>query len=156
MIHQGQEYARSKVVANEPDIKDSHMGQLDHNSYNKDNETNYVNYDHADLNKELLDYYTGLIKLRKSHDAFKKADYENYEFVKFPKNEFAIAYKLVHKNNTYFVAFNANTKSKLTVNLPDGWWQILADKNSVLSSNSKSVKEKISLGSSEGIVLKLK
>ena len=33
------------------------IGKIDHNSYDKDNETNWLNYDHADANAVLIDYY---------------------------------------------------------------------------------------------------
>lgn len=156
MIHEGQEFARSKVVAQEENIIDEHVGEIDHNSYNKDNETNYLNYDHAEINSELVNYYKGLIKLRNKHDAFKKAPYNNYNFVNIESNEFAIAYELDYKNQSYFTVFNANPKTKLEINLPDGWWKILADDKAIMKQNSKSVKGKLIVNSSTGIVLKKK
>ena len=50
MIHSGQEFARSKVIFNDVNVNDEEKGRLDHNSYNKDNETNYINYDYATMN----------------------------------------------------------------------------------------------------------
>ncbi len=41
MIHSGQEFARSKVISPNTKVKDPNIGKLDHNSYEKDNETNY-------------------------------------------------------------------------------------------------------------------
>ena len=61
MIHEGQEYARSKVIYADKNVKDTNKGKMDHNSYEKDNETNYLNYKHVELNNELYDYYGGLI-----------------------------------------------------------------------------------------------
>jgi pullulanase len=153
MIHEGQEFARSKVIAYDQNVDDDHAGLIDHNSYNKDNETNYLNYNHADINKGLLTYYKGLVKLRKKHDAFRKANYDSYEFLKLEENEFAIAYELNHKSHSYFVAFNANTETKLSINLPEGWWKILADENAVMKQNAKSIKGKVVLNPSTGIVL---
>ncbi len=155
MIHEGQEFARSKVIVFQEGVKDDHVGMLDHNSYNKDNETNYLNFNHAKTNNELLDYYKGLIKLRKIHEAFRKADYNDYSFVNL-KNEFALAYNLNFGNKKYFVAFNANPNSKLKVNLPKGWWKVLADENNAMHYNLKSVNDSIILNPSTGIVLMLK
>ncbi len=45
MIHSGQEFARSKVISADIKVKDKHKGMIDHNSYEKDNETNFINYD---------------------------------------------------------------------------------------------------------------
>ena len=51
MIHSGQEFARSKVIPTDIKVKDKHKGMIDHNSYEKDNETNFINYNHAELTK---------------------------------------------------------------------------------------------------------
>ncbi|MDX1700246.1 MAG: alpha-amylase family glycosyl hydrolase [Melioribacteraceae bacterium] len=156
MIHEGQEYGRSKVIAPEKGVTDSHLGQIDHNSYNKDNETNYMDFDHADQNKALLDYYKGLIKLRKKHSAFRNAPYDNYKFHDFTKKEFAVAYEVEHNNLRYFVAFNADMESPLKVDLPDGWWNVLADEEKSFYKSKKSLQGKITLNPSSGIVLQKK
>lgn len=153
MIHEGQEFARSKVIAKEGNIVDEHVGQIDHNSYNKDNETNYIDYNHAEINSHLVNYYKGLIKLRNKHDAFKKAPYRNYNFINIDNNEFAVAYELDYKNQKYFTVFNANPETKLEISLPSGWWKVLADDKSAMKQNSKSVKGKIVLNPTTGIVL---
>jgi len=156
MIHEGQEFARSKVIAKQKDIEDEYMGTLDHNSYNKDNATNYLNYKHATINKELVDYYKGMIKLRTKHEAFRRADFDAYKFYKKPKNEFAISYLLTYKNKTYFIAFNSDKNKTTSFNLPIGWWQILADGNKAMSTKSKLIKNIIKLKPTTGIILKLK
>ncbi|MEE9431284.1 MAG: alpha-amylase family glycosyl hydrolase [Melioribacteraceae bacterium] len=156
MIHAGQEFARSKVIAKQKNVKDEHVGMLDYNSYNKDNATNYLNYEHAEINKELVEYYKGLIKLRKQHEAFRRSSSNEFKFCKTSANKFALSYVVTHKSKTYFVAFNASRNKTTSFKLPEGWWQILADENKVLSSKSKSVKNKIELSSTSGIVLKLK
>ena len=156
MIHEGQEFARSKVIEPTEFVEETDAGTIDHNSYNKDNNTNYLNFQHAELNRELVDYYKGLIKLRKTHDVFSKADYNNYSFQNFKKNEFALAYNIKHKNKNYYVAFNANPSISQEVELPSGWWEILADENSVGSEKVKSINGTITLNPSTGIVLKQK
>ncbi|MCP5064348.1 MAG: pullulanase [Ignavibacteriae bacterium] len=156
MIHSGQEFARSKVIAHQKNIEDEHAGMLDHNSYNKDNETNYLNYEHAEINKELVDYYKGLIKLRSNHEAFRRADFNEYKFYKTPTNKFALSYLLTHKNKTYFVAFNSDKNKTTSFNLPKGWWGILADENKAMNSKLKSVKNVVKLKPTTGIILKLK
>jgi hypothetical protein len=65
MIAQGQEYGRSKVIA-PTDAPDTRSGYIDHNSYEKDDETNWLNYDHEGMNHELTAFYAGLIRLRKT------------------------------------------------------------------------------------------
>jgi len=153
MIHSGQEFARSKVIAYEENVEDKDVGTLDHNSYNKDNETNYIDYKHAEINSELFEYYQGLIKLRKKHDAFRKANFESYKFIPIKGKEFSLVYELNHKNKKYYVAFNADPKSKLKIELPEGWWEILADDKSSQGLTKKSVNGTIILPPSSGIVL---
>ena len=80
MIHSGQEFARSKVIPQNIPEQDPHKGMIDHNTYDKDNETNYINYNHASINSDLLNYYKGLIELRKTSEAFRRADYSDVTF----------------------------------------------------------------------------
>lgn len=156
MIHEGQEFARSKIIHEQEGIEDTHVWTIDHNSYNKDNETNYLNFNHAEINSELLNYYRGLIKLRKKHEAFRRAQYDNYTFVNQKQNPFALAYSLKYRNYEYFVVFNANPNSNFSVELPEGWWGIIADKDFGLRTVNKSIKGKLTLEPSTGIILQKK
>ncbi|MCB9258130.1 MAG: pullulanase [Ignavibacteriales bacterium] len=156
MIHEGQEFARSKVIYNDVNVEDEHKEMIDHNSYNKDNETNYLNFRHAEINNELLKYYQGLIKFRNIHNAFKKADFNNYKFITIEENNLSLVFELNYKNYKYFVAFNADRNKNQKIKLPDGWWEILADENTVMPKNTKSITGDIELKASSGIVLKKK
>ncbi|MFA6233655.1 MAG: pullulanase [Bacteroidota bacterium] len=80
MLHAGQEFARSKVIA-DCGITDVRADVLDHNSYEKDDETNWLNYEHADWNSGLLEYYRGLIALRNRFRTLRHAPNENYRFL---------------------------------------------------------------------------
>jgi len=80
MIHQGQEFGRSKVIA-KSEIIDPAIGLLDHNSYEKDNETNWLNFEHKTLNQELFNYYKGLIRFRKKYPTFRAAEREEIQFI---------------------------------------------------------------------------
>ena len=80
MISEGQEFARSKVIPLTNPI-DPHKGMIDHNTYDKDNEVNYINYNYAKLNQELWDYYKGLIELRKEFQSFRRAEYNEVKFI---------------------------------------------------------------------------
>ena len=55
---------------------------IDHNTYDKDNEVNYINYNHAKMNQDLWDYYKGLIDLRKEFRSFRRAEYDEVKFHK--------------------------------------------------------------------------
>jgi pullulanase len=156
MISEGQEFARSKVIPFNIPIDDPRKGMIDDNSYNKDNETNYINYNHAKINEELLDYYRGLISLRKNFEAFRRANYNDVSFMKFKEKPFALGYNLKYKGDEFIILLNANPKLNLDVNLPEWEWDILVDENSAGITILKTVKGQLSVNNSTGIVLKKK
>lgn len=156
MIHSGQEFARTKVIPYDLDVPDAHKGMIDHNSYEKDNETNYINYKHAEINKELFDYYTGLIELRKKYSAFRRAKYEDVTFHEIKKNPFAICYEVKYKDEHFFVAMNANQEITQQFSLPKGDWEVLVDNLKSGVKPIKVVKNKIEVEPTSGIVLKKK
>ena len=156
MIHSGQEFARSKVIPNKIKEKDSGKGKLDHNSYNKDNETNYINYNHAYLNIDLLNYYKGLIELRKKLPAFRRAAYNEIHFMDHPNSKFGVGYILKSHGEVLVVLFNADQHMNLEFKLPEGNWDVLVNANSADIKSIKEVKDKVVLESATGCVLRLK
>jgi pullulanase/glycogen debranching enzyme len=154
MISEGQEFARSKVIPYNIPVDDPHKGMIDHNSYEKDNETNYINYEQAKINSDLLNYYKGLIDLRKKYEAFRKADYSDVIFFDLKKNPFALAYSVKYKNEEFVVLFNADPKSLIEINLPDGEWDVLVDENTSGIKPINTLQKKITLNTSTGFVLK--
>ncbi|MEE9449316.1 MAG: alpha-amylase family glycosyl hydrolase [Ignavibacteriaceae bacterium] len=156
MIHAGQEFARSKVIPLNVKAPDEHKGMIDHNSYDKDNETNYINYNHAKINEELLSYYKGLIKLRKKYDAFRKAGYNDVNFFKIKNNPFALGYQVKFNNDVFLVLLNANPKMKENFILPKGEWNILVNPAIAGIESTGTVKEQLVIEPSSGYVLKMK
>ncbi len=133
-----------------------HRGTIDHNSYNKDNETNYINYNHAKINIELLNYYKGLIQLRKKYDAFRRAGYNDVNFFKIKNNPFALGYQLEFKNDVFMVLLNANPKLKEEFILPEGEWNILVNPAAAGIENMGTVRKRLVIEPSSGYVLKMK
>jgi pullulanase/glycogen debranching enzyme len=128
MIHEGQEFARSKVIA-PTDRPDRDVGKIDHNSYNKDNETNWINYSHAAMNRCLVDYYRGLISLRAKHPAFRKSGPNAVQFLSTP-SLLCLAYHLNTfrpEDPEFVVALNGDPDAVCPIPLPDGKWAVLAD-----------------------------
>ncbi len=129
MISEGQEFARSKVIA-PTDVPEQRVGQIDHNSYNKDNETNWLNYQHADLNKELVAYYKGLIALRKKHRAFRWSPKAAVSFIG-NENPFAFGFSLKKEgsgdSNDFLVLVNAHHDTPAQFAVPEGRWSVLVD-----------------------------
>ena len=153
MIGEGQEFARSKIIFNQFGIHDTDKGKLDHNSYNKDNETNYINYKYSDINKNLVDYYKGLIEMRNKYDAFRRADYNEIFFFEHPDNPFGLAYLIKYNNESFVVIFNADQKNELEFPLPHGEWESIADKNSAGIKPLAEFKDRIKLEPVTGMVL---
>jgi pullulanase/glycogen debranching enzyme len=154
MIHSGQEFARTKVIPINIDAPDTMKGRIDRDTYDKDNETNYINFKHATINKELLDYYKGLIKFRSTFEAFRRAAYDSVKFFNADGNDFAFGYTLSHKKDTFTVLFNANPEKEQSFTLPPGNWDVIINgEKAGIKALEKAVNTVI-LPASSGIVLK--
>jgi pullulanase/glycogen debranching enzyme len=129
MIHEGQEFARSKVIA-KTSVSDPHAGQIDHNSYNKDNETNWINFQHAEMNRELVDYYRGLMALRRAHRAFRWSEKKDIELLT-SKGEFSLGYYIHHASSgdthDFVVLMNGDTTEPARFKVPAGKWEIVVN-----------------------------
>jgi pullulanase/glycogen debranching enzyme len=156
MFQEGDEFARSKVIPYNEELPDTNKGKIDANSYNKDNATNYINYKHAEFNSGLVDYYKGLISLRKEFSAFRRAKYEDIKFIDINDNPFALGYHLQHNGEQFIVLFNANTDKTEKFNLPEGEWEILVNSESAGIYSLGTASIKIELQPSTGFVLKRK
>lgn len=154
MIHAGQEFARSKVIQDNRKIIDPEKGRIDHNSYNKDNETNYINYKHAEINSELLNYYKGLIRLRKQYTAFRHAEYEEIGFLEHPASKFGLAFSVHSGDEKFIVLFNCDKNLMLDFPLPEGNWEVLVNEEKA-GVETISIAERIyNLKPGTGAVLK--
>ncbi len=147
-MHEGQEWARSKVVA-ETTVPDKHIGMIDHNSYEKDNETNWLNWNEREMNLELVDYYKGLIELRKQTPEFRRSKPEDFEFMDVGE-KVAVAYILKDK---FLVALNGDMKKELSLEIPSGDWKIMVDGKNAYQDNQQTISEIINIPPSSGIVL---
>ncbi len=125
MLAQGQDWGRSKVIArtSAPDVI---AGRIDHNSYEKDDETNWLNYLHREMNRSLTDYYKGMIALRKKQALFRRASDEQVEFIE-TGTPFSMAYSLKNDRERVLVILNGNAKTDLKFDLPVGRWEVFAD-----------------------------
>lgn len=154
MIHSGQEFARSKVISIAANVPNPKKGTMDHNSYEKDDDTNYINYDIADLNKELLDYYKGLIKLRNENEALKRAEYKEIEFIHVSDMPFTVVYKNKYKGEEYLAAFNPYEERSFTVELGADRYRLLADEKKAGYDEFLNVRGKIEVRPTSGILLR--
>ncbi len=128
MIAEGQEWGRSKVIARRG-IPGITPGLLDHDSYNKDDETNWLNYDHADINADLVDYHAGLIAIRHALPALRHAAHGHHRFL-VPDTPVASGYVIDAASDgveDVCVLVNPNPGAAATFTIPDGEWLVLAD-----------------------------
>jgi pullulanase len=153
MIHSGQEFARTKVIPQNVTANERRRGMIDDNSYDKDNETNYINYNHAGINSELLNYYKGLISLRTNIEAFRKAGYDDVQFFQITDNPFAIGYRLKYQNDEFLVLMNADRKKTEEFILPDGNWAVLVNGKSAGNDEINDVNLKLNVEPTTGYVL---
>lgn len=155
MIHSGQEFARSKVIPL-TNPNDPHRGMIDHNSYDKDNEVNYINYNHAKINQDLWDYYQGLIELRKEFQSFRRAEYDEVKFLTVKDNDFALGYEVKHNTENFIVLLNAHPIKEVVFELPKGKWDVLVNSDTAGTKSLSTVSRTITIKSSTGFVLKKK
>ena len=153
MIHSGQEFARSKVIPLNVKVDDPQKGMIDHNSYDKDNETNYINYKYAKLNKDLVDYYKGLIELRKGFESFRRAEYNEVRFIDTHENNFALGYEVKHGDEDFVVLLNADPKNKIVCELPSGNWDIIVNPQKAGVKSLGSASGTLKVEPSSGYVL---
>jgi pullulanase/glycogen debranching enzyme len=154
MIHSGQEFARSKVIPQNIRVADPHKGMIDHNTYEKDNDANYINFDHAEINKELVDYYKGLIELRKTFETFRRAKYEDVKFYNIIDNPFAVGYAVEYRYESFIVLMNANPDIDEEFLLPEGEWEVLVNPDKAGIKSLSKLSERIIVEPSSGYVLK--
>ena len=141
MMHLGQEWARGKVT---PDLTGKvqelttkgEVGKASDNvifnmptpnSYSADNETNYINYDLAAVNKDLTDYYRGLIALRKQQPLLGSAKPDQITIIKEESNKNALGVVI---DNKIVGLVNSSPTTEATFVIPDGQYDIVVNDKS--------------------------
>lgn len=156
MISEGQEYARSKVIAHAP-VKDSTIGYMDHDTYNKDNATNYLNYEHLKLNPSLFTYYQGLIKLRNNAPALRKSEPLDVIFQPYIDKlhiTFYVNGEPAHDPFDYFISLNANPSKSYFIDLPEGYWDMIVNGNLAGTNTIATISGSLIVPPSSGVVLR--
>ncbi|PRY04643.1 pullulanase [Pontibacter ummariensis] len=120
----------------------------EHNSYNLPDSVNQINWAWKAENKEVFDYYKGLITLRKAHPAFRmpSADMVNKHLHFTVSEPGLIGYQIRdHAHNDKWknirVYYNAR-KSPAAIKL-DGAWQVSVSGQDIDLKGSRTVKDKV-------------
>ncbi len=129
-MHGGEEMLRTK-----PDPDNIESG-IDHNSYDSGDLTNQIDWSRKDKYAEVVEYYKGLIELRKSHEAFRMETMEEIKkgltFIN-ENEDYLIAFRLMEQDGTdewqkIVVIYNANrTARTITVDGVDSGWKVVVD-----------------------------
>jgi len=146
MFHAGDEWARAKVIRGS-DEKDPSTGLLDHNSYEKDDPTNWLNWKQLSLEpcRGLREYVRALIHLRNSRLALRHARRDNIRMLR-GSNPFGIGYELHTPREHYIVLFNSNPRQEAKFTIPPGEWVALADENGIHeATGGENLPEKLTV-----------
>ena len=147
IIHQGQEWGHSQIIEF-TSAEDVNVGKMDRNPYNKDNTTNWVNWNELPVNIELINFYKNLIELRKQFPSLSSINTDNLFFDVI--DERVIGY---FPDKDLAVFFNGHIDQKIEVILPPGKWKILLDENNFNLDGFKTVDRKILLSKLSGAFL---
>ncbi len=114
------EFLRSKPI-------DEANRIFDGNSYHSPDCVNSIKWDNRTKNKEVVDYYKGLIAFRKQHCALrmtKAEDIRSYLDFYILLEPNIVAFEINHPlDNKICIIYNANNAYK-TIHLPDGEWKV--------------------------------
>lgn len=118
----GEEFARTKPG-------DEVAGRFTKNSYNSPDEINAIRWSRKTKYKDVLEYYKGLIRLRKATPAFRMVTTEQIEkrlkFLEMPKN--IVGYTIhsddKEESTEVCVIYNANKEAQ-KVEIPKGVWKV--------------------------------
>lgn len=155
MLHSGQEFARSKVIA-ATHVNDPDTGKIDHNSYNKDNATNYINYELVNVNRELHEYYVSLIHFRQAFPELRKADRKYLVSLHSENCPFGMGYHILPHQDFHegLVLLNGCKDKTALFTLPDGKWDIYANHSKAsLVPLQRGIVGQITLPPTSGLVL---
>jgi pullulanase len=143
-IHAGQEFERSK--------------DGDENSYKSSDRINSLKWQTRSQNSVTVQYFKGLIELRKNHPAFRMDTADKIrQNLKFFGPEQVIAYELngaaVGDSYKRIIVIHNPAKSAVSVNLPAGSWEIAVQGDKASSGSLGKVNGKVSVEAVSTLVL---
>ena len=126
-IHGGEEMLRTKPNPNK-------YQELDHNSYSSGDYTNQINWERKEEYAEVVEYYKGLIQLRKKHPAFRLETMEEIQTdLNFLERgiDFVITFELTSPKDSWeqiIVIHNANREEKrIPLEAVTEEWEVVVD-----------------------------
>ncbi len=140
MIHEGQEFNRSK--------------KGNHNSYDQDNETNWINWNEKTKKRDIFELYRGLIALRNKYDNFKRSvalNNQNLEWIQ-PANQNGVG-MILKDSKTFIVLLNGDQGDWVNFKLPGGTWKVICDGEKVKESGLYTAQGDYNVPPVTGVIL---
>jgi pullulanase/glycogen debranching enzyme len=115
MLHEGMEFGKDK--------------KGNSNSYDQDNEINWIDWTLKDRNRSLFNFWKGLIDIRQNYPVLRQRQPLSAETVSWvqPAENKALGMFLKGKDRTLAVLINGNKSSWHTFSLAPGSWKVLSD-----------------------------
>lgn len=114
-IHSGEEILRTKV---------SKDGKLVENSYNSPDSVNKFDWDRKKKYKDVFEYYSGLIKLRKEYKEFRLTSTEEIQRdIKFLNTDKVVSFTIADN----IVVIHNPTGERVKVRIPEGDWKVVVN-----------------------------
>lgn len=156
MIHAGQEFARAKWNPKGLHKDDHHQGWLSHDSYNRDDATNYIDWQQMHANKELFNFYKGLIELRKNHAALRLSPSSAFQFLPcgndFILNCMIDGFVAGDSHDILFI-FNASNEAT-TLSLPDFDWEEILNMHKITLDGNGFVRGNLYVEPKSGYIFR--
>ena len=156
MINSGQEWGRSKWIV-PVNGRDPNAGKLDHNSYEKDNETNYLDFSEIEANADLFEYYRNLIRLRLENPLLRLAEPDEIRFHSF-QDALHLTFEIHSQQQPgqrMLISLNGNSDTDYSITLPDGRWEQIADATDVFPDSPRPISEtEVIVPATSGLILR--
>lgn len=131
MLHEGQEFLKNK--------------RGNDNSYDQDNDINYINWELKEKNKSAFEFFSGLVKIRKTFSQFRHDKPLGEGEIKWilVSNTNGIGYQLFGKSEDIIVLMNGDQNNWVSFPMPD-------DKDWTILCNGEKVDLNGKLGTCKG------
>ncbi|HNX74281.1 MAG TPA: alpha-amylase family glycosyl hydrolase [Candidatus Rifleibacterium sp.] len=142
MIHFGQEFNRTKGG--------------NHNSYDQDNNTNYIDWETKEKNRDIFDLYKGLIAMRKKYPNFRQPVALNNQHLEWvqPANNNGLGMFLKGDTN-FLVLLNGDQNNWVNFKLPlGGTWKVICDGEKFNDAGLYTAEGDYNVPSTTGVILK--
>lgn len=156
MLHQGQEFANSKICRSFEPESDG-VAFIDHNSYEKDDPTNWIDLQRIQWNRSLYRYYQALVRIRLNAPALRKPLDEEMCFERHEEPLHLARYVTGTASGDlfdYYVLINAHISRPFRVTLPSGVWEVIVNAEIASESTLEFVTDEIQVPAASGSLLR--